>query len=487
MRTRFGVLIGLVAAATLAASASAEVKLSPMFGDHMVLQRNMRAPIWGTADPGESVTVAIGPRKVVVRADNSGNWMARVGPFPAGGPHTITVSGPANSITLSNVLFGEVWIASGQSNMEWPLAAVRNADYEVRNAANPKIRLFVVAKAVKPEPTRELVGSWAECTPETARGFSAVAYFFGRSLFRRLQVPIGLIETAWGGTPAESWTARKWLESDPDLSPMLARIPPPGQTVKADDPSKPAWDAWTPTGLYNAMIAPVAPYGIAGAIWYQGESNASRAYQYRKLFPAMIRCWRETWGQGDFPFIWVQLANFMKRQPEPGESAWAELREAQTMTLSLPKTGQAIAIDIGEADDIHPRNKQDVGIRLCLVAQHMHYGDKDVVASGPTYKSMSIKGSQVTLTFTDIGGGLMTRDGLPLAGFAVAGADRKFHWAQAKIVGSTVVVSCDAVENPVAVRYGWADNPNCNLYNAAGLPAGPFRTDNWPGLTVNNR
>ncbi len=467
--------------------ARAEVKLSPLFGDNMVLQRNVRAPIWGVAAPGESVTVAIGARKVVVRADDSGKWEARVGPFPAGGPHTISVAGQANTITINNVLFGEVWVASGQSNMEWPVAASRNAEYEIKNAVNPAIRLFIVTKASKPEPTRELTGSWSECSPETVRGFSAVAYFFGRALFRRLQVPIGLIESAWGGTPAESWTARAWLESDPDLTPMLARIPPPGQTVKADDPSKPAWDSWTPTGLFNGMIAPIARYSIAGAIWYQGESNASRAYQYRKLFPAMIRCWREAWGQGDFPFLWVQLANFMKRQPEPGDSAWAELREAQTMTLSLPKTGQAIAIDIGEADDIHPRNKQDVGIRLCLLAQNIHYGDRDVVASGPTYKSMSVNGSKVTLTFTNVGGGLMSKDGLPLSGFAVAGPDRKFHRAQARISRSTVIVSSDAVENPVAVRYGWADNPAVSLYNAAGLPAGPFRTDNWPGITVNNR
>jgi sialate O-acetylesterase len=467
--------------------ASAEVKLPPLFGDHMVLQRNMRVPIWGTADPGESVTITTDARKVTVKADTSGNWQARIGPFPAGGPHTIIVSGVANTVTFNNVMYGEVWVASGQSNMEFPMAAVRNAEYEIKNATNTKIRLFNVAKAVKPEPTRELTGAWAECSPETVRGFSAVAYFFGRALYRRLQVPIGLIETAWGGTPAESWTARKWMENDPDLSPMLARIPAPGQTVKPNDPSKPAWDAWTPTGLYNGMIAPIVPYGIAGAIWYQGESNANRAYQYRKLFPAMIRCWREAWGQGDFPFIWVQLANFMKRQAEPGESAWAELREAQTMTLSLPNTGQAIAIDIGEADDIHPRNKQDVGIRLCLQAQRIRYGDKDVVASGPTYKSMTVSGNKAIITFTNVGGGLVAKDGLPLSGFAIAGADRKFHWAQARISGSTVIVSSDAVDNPVAVRYGWADNPACSLYNAAGLPAGPFRTDSWPGLTVNNR
>jgi sialate O-acetylesterase len=477
----------MVAAGALPNAALAEVKLPAIFGNNMVLQRNMRAPIWGTADAGETVSITIGPRKVVVRADATGAWQAKIGPFPAGGPHTITVAGATSTATLTNVMVGEVWVASGQSNMEWPLTASRNAEYEIKNSAQPRIRLFSLAKAVKSEPTRGMEGAWAECGPETVARFSAVAYFFGRALHRRLQIPIGLIQTAWGGTPAESWTARKWLESHEDLTPMLNRIPPPGQTTKADDPSKPAWDAWTPTGLYNGMIAPIVPYGIAGAIWYQGESNAGRAYQYRTLFPAMIRCWREAWGQGDFPFIWVQLANFMKRQPEPAESSWAELREAQSMTLSLPNTGQALAIDIGEADDIHPRNKQDVGIRLCLNAQRIWYGDKDTVASGPTFKSMAVNGSKAVLTFTNIGGGLLARDGLPLSGFAVAGSDRKFRWAQAQIVGSTVVVTSPDVENPIAVRYAWADNPNCTLYNAAGLPAGPFRTDNWPGATVSNR
>jgi sialate O-acetylesterase len=236
------------------------------------------------------------------------------------------------------------------------------------------------------------------------------------------------------------------------------------------------------------MVAPLVPYGIAGTIWYQGESNADRAYQYRKLFPAMIRCWREAWGQGDFPFLWVQLANFMKRQPDPGESKWAELREAQTMTLSLPKTGQAVIIDIGEADDIHPKNKQDVGVRLALLALKIAYGEKDIIASGPMYKSMSVKGNTVTVTFDNVGSGLTTSDGLPIAGFAVAGADRKFHWADAKIGSTnTVILTCRDVDNPVAVRYAWADNPRCNLVNSAGLPACPFRTDNWPGLTDNAR
>jgi len=468
--------------------AGAVVKTPAIFGDHMVLQRNVRAPVWGTANPGESVTVQIASRKVTTRADATGKWMVRIGPFPAGGPHTMTVAGEENTLTFQNVMFGEVWVASGQSNMEWPLIAARNGEAEVRNANNPNLRLFIVAKAALPEPASDCKGAWAECTPESARNFSAVAYFFGKNLYRRLQIPIGLIETAWGGTPAESWTSRKWLESDPDFAPIVERIPEPGQTTKKGDPTKPAWDSWTPTALYNGMVAPIVPYAIAGAIWYQGESNAGRAYQYRKLFPAMIRCWREAWGQGDFPFLWVQLANFMKRATEPGDSAWAELREAQTMTLSLPKTGQAVIIDIGEADDIHPRNKQDVGMRLALQAQVVAYGDHSLLASGPIYKSMTVRGNKAIVTFTHVGTGLRTSDGLPVAGFAIAGRDRKFYWAEAQIQGKDkVVLSSPNVEEPVAVRYAWADNPRCNLVNSADLPACPFRTDDWPGVTINNR
>jgi sialate O-acetylesterase len=268
---------------------------------------------------------------------------------------------------------------------------------------------------------------------------------------------------------------------------MLSRIPTAEQEASATRGGQPAWNAWTPTGLYNGMIAPIVPYGIAGAIWYQGESNAGRAYQYRTLFPAMIRSWREAWNQGDFPFVWVQLANFTKRLPEPAESDWAELREAQTMTLALPKTGQAVIIDIGEADDIHPRNKQDVGQRLAIQAQAIAYGDADLPSSGPTYKSMVVKAGKAIVTFANTAGGLESRDQMPIGGFAVAGTDRKFVWAEARISGSTVLVSSPSVPEPVAVRYGWANNPNCNLYNSAGLPAGPFRTDDWPGVTVDKR
>lgn len=481
------VMLALAAGIVSAGQARAELKLPSIFGDHMVLQRNRRVPIWGHADANQAITVSVGSRRVTVRSDSEGRWMARIGPFPAGGPHEITVQADQDVVALRDVMFGEVWIASGQSNMEWPLASSRNAASEVQSASNNQLRLFIVGKSPIAHPVDDCTGKWSVCSPDSAAGFSAVAYFFGRALYRRLQIPIGLIETAWGGTPAESWTPRKWLEGDPDLTPMLSRIPPPGQTTKPNDPSKPAWDSWTPTSLYNGMIAPLVPYAAAGFIWYQGESNADRAYQYRKLFPAMIRSWREAWKDPDMAFLWVQLANFMKRAQEPGDSAWAELREAQTMTLSLARTGQAVIIDIGEADDIHPRNKQDVGMRLALQAQAIVYGDKDILASSPMFDRMSANGNKVTVTFTHTGRGLTTQDGLPAAGFAIAGRDRIFHWADARVQGNAVVLTSPKVDAPIAVRYGWADNPHVNLVNSAGLPACPFRTDIWQGVTINNR
>jgi len=328
-----------------------------------------------------------------------------------------------------------------------------------------------------------------------------------------LNVPIGLIDTSYGGTPAEAWTRRKILESDSDFKPILddyaqleknypetkkkydqavagwekeiAKAKAEGNEPpqKPWEPTKPG-SAGTPTVLYNAMISPLIPYSIAGAIWYQGEANAGRAYSYRKLLPAMIKNWRTDWGQGDFPFLIVQLANYTPVQPEPGESDWAELREAQLMTLSTPNTGLAVTIDIGDAVDIHPRNKQDVAMRLALWALAKTYGRKDIVYSGPLYNSMNVAGNAIVLNFNNIGGGLVAKSNEPLKGFAIAGEDHKFVWADANIVGDTVVVSSQKVPNPVAVRYAWANNPVCNLYNKEGLPASPFRTDDWPGVTA---
>jgi len=429
--------------------------------------------------------------------------------MPAGGPFQMTVTGK-NTIVLNNILVGEVWVASGQSNMEWPVALSNNAEQEIVSANYPQIRLFVVPKAVSGYPRKDLSGgTWQPCTPEAVRDFSAVAYFFARELHRALKVPVGVIMAAWGGTPAESWTSKPTLLSIPSLRYLVenwrnaernypqalenyrqrlaeweraveqARAEGKPEPKKPDFPQDPRRNLWKPSGLFNAMIAPIVPYAIQGAIWYQGESNVGRAYEYRTLFPAMIRDWREVWGQGDFPFLFVQLANFMPTRPEPGESAWAELREAQLLTLSLPKTGMAVAIDIGDANDIHPRNKQDAGKRLALNALAIAYGEK-VVYSGPIYARMKREGNAVRLYFQHVDGGLTTPNGEPLKGFAIAGADRKFVWAEARIEGSMVVVHSSQVPQPVAVRYGWADN----LYNKVGLPASPFRTDDWPGVTA---
>ena len=393
----------------------------------------------------------------------------------------------------------------------------RNAAAEIQSAVYPKIRLFTAEHIIAGKPQFDVSGKWETCTPDTVEFFSAVGYYFGRDLHKARGVPVGLIHTSWGGTPAESWTSKPVLQADPDFKPILDRWQESfaGYPKKLDHWYKHTLAAWRkkadqveaqgrpipkppelprdprqhphrPSGLYNAMIHPLIPFGIKGAIWYQGESNANRAYQYRTLFPAMIQNWRTDWGQGDFPFLFVQLANFKAREDEPGESDWAELREAQTMTLSLPNTGMAVTIDIGEANDIHPTNKQDVGSRLALAARAIAYGEQ-IVYSGPMYDSMTVEGETIRLRFKHVGGGLLAKGGGALKGFAVAGADRKFVWADAKIDGDTIVVSSGKVAQPVAVRYAWAINPECNLYNKQGLPASPFRTDDWPGRTVDAR
>jgi sialate O-acetylesterase len=494
----------------------ADIKLPAIIGDNMVLQQGEKVAIWGWADPGEEVMVGVSWRsmKWAVTADEDGKWSFKMASPKVGGPYKMTLTGK-NSITIKNILVGEVWVASGQSNMQFAVRQANNAEQEIAEANYPKIRLFYVKRTVADEPQSDCEGSWVECSPETVPGFSAVAYFFGRDLYKELDVPVGLIHTSWGGTPAEAWTRRGVLEAMPECAPILKRYADAvenypkameeyeqklaewkeaAEKAKADGTNPPRrprepfgpGHPHTPSGLYNAMIAPLIPYGIAGAIWYQGESNAGRAYQYRTLFPAMIKNWRKDWGLGQFPFLFVQLANFMQTKPEPGDSAWAELREAQLMTLSLPNTGMAVIIDIGEADNIHPKNKQDVGKRLALWALAKTYGKK-LVYSGPIYKSMKVDGNSIVLSFDHVGGGLVAKGGEELKGFAIAGADKKFVWADAKIEGDTVVVSSEKVAEPVAVRYAWADNPVCNLYNKEDLPASPFRTDDWPGVTVNNK
>ncbi len=488
-----------------------DVTLPAVIGDHMVVQRDMHVPIWGKAEPGEDVTVTVGAAAATAKAGADGTWIVRLAPMPAGGPIEIGVKGK-NEIVLRDVLVGDVWVCSGQSNMQWTVGGSANAAEEIAKAVHPGIRLFSVPRVVAVEPLDDVKASWALLSPETVRDFSAVGYFFGRDLYAAMGVPVGLIHSSWGGTPAESWTTRATLEAYPEYRPLLeywnkrvAEYPEAVQRhekavaaweeaaakAKAENkeappkpgpPGNPQGDAWYPGGLWNGMLAPLAPFAIQGAIWYQGESNADRAYQYRLLFPAMIRDWRQMWGQGDFSFFFVQLANFRAVNDKPVESDWAELREAQLMTLALPKTGMAVAIDIGEAGDIHPRNKQDVGRRLALAAQAVAHG-KDIVYSGPLYQHMKVEGGAIRLFFTHTGSGLLCK-GDALKGFAIAGADRSFQWADARIDGATVVVSAQGIANPVAVRYAWSINPVCNLFNKEGLPASPFRTDNWPGVTA---
>jgi sialate O-acetylesterase len=509
-------LLAILVLAAMVLPARAEVKLPALIGDNMVLQEGKRVAIWGTAEPGEQVRVTLGEEKATAAADGEGRWKVELGPLKAGGPFEMTVTGK-NSITLHNVAVGEVWICSGQSNMEMAVGnsprawgGVLNAAEEIAAGNYPMIRQFTVRKAVAGQPQRDAEGEWKVANPETVGEFSAVAYFFGRDLYKALNVPVGLIDSSWGGTPAEAWTSAPALAADPELKTILDEwkektaeypklleqfqrelkgweqssekaeaegrpAPPPPQM-----PADPRSNSWRAAGLYNGMIAPLLPYTMAGAIWYQGESNADRAYQYRKLFPAMIRNWRRAWGEVDFPFLFVQLAGF--RQPWAPRTAWAELREAQTMALALPKTGMAVTVDIGEPYDIHPKNKQEVGRRLALAAEAIAYGRK-VVYSGPMYDSMSVEGAGVRLRFTHAGGGLVAK-GESLKGFEIAGEDRRFVAAEARISGETVVVRSSKVPHPVAVRYGWDDYPECNLYNKAGLPASPFRTDDWPGVTM---
>jgi sialate O-acetylesterase len=497
MKRRLRSFLLLLSFALVAANtARADVKLPALISDGMVLQQEMAVPLWGWADEGESVTVEFQNQKVTTTA-RDGKWTVQLKPLKAGGPFTLTVSGK-NGIELKNVLVGEVWICGGQSNMEWRLRQSDNAEAEIAAAKYPMIRLFNTPRAELDAPITDVKAEWKECSPETAAAFSAVGYYFGRDLHKARNVPVGLIHNAVGGSPAESWTSAGVLNNDAEYKQFAADYPKRmGQyekamekykedSEKAKAENKPAPRApgkpWMPSGLYNGMLAPLAPYAIKGVIWYQGEANAGRAYQYRRLFPTMIRDWRELWAQGDFPFLFVQLAAFGPNSQTPGESDWAELREAQLMTLSAsPKTGMALAIDVGNYDSIHPTNKQPVGERLALAARAVAYGEK-IVYSGPVYQSMKIEGDKVVLNFQHAGGGLEARGG-ELKGFIIAGEDKVWREAKAEIKGDRVIVSSPEVSKPAAVRYAWAKYPTCNLYNKEGLPATPFRTDDWPGVT----
>ncbi len=494
-------LTKLYMVSVLAASCTwtvADVQPNGLFSPGAVLQQGKPLPVWGSAATGEKVTVSIQGQTVSTTATN-GHWSLRLQPLKAGGPFTMTIAGQ-NQLTIDGILVGEVWVCSGQSNMGFTLARAENAQEAIAQANDPQLKLFEVPRGPADAPVTEVNATWQETTPNSASNFSAVAYFFGRDLRKQLKVPVGLIWSAVGGTPAEAWTPRETLAADPELAKILAKHE---LAVKNYDPAKakaarekaskqrqqavekaraegqqppaapraasaPASSLGRPAGLYNGMIAPLCPFAIAGVIWYQGEANSGRAAEYQKLFPAMIGSWRKNWGQGDFPFLFVQIA------PHNGMSP--EIREAQLLAWQqVPQTALVVTTDVGEAQDIHPRKKEPVGARLALAARAVAYGEK-IEYSGPVYDSMTVRAEQAVISFKHLGGGLVAKGGA-LKGFSIAGESGQFTSATAEIDGDKVVVSSEAVQIPKAVRYGWSNTPDINLFNRAGLPATPFRTD----------
>jgi sialate O-acetylesterase len=496
----------------------ADVTLAPLFTDHAVLQQGKPVPVWGHAAPGEPITVTFRDQTVQATAGKDGSWIVYLAPLHPGSPADLVVTG-RNTLRLQDVVVGEVWVCSGQSNMEFrvwgppgDVYRVDDADAEVAAATHPLIRQFKVERAVAAQPADTAQGSWVVCSPETVGQFTAVGYFFARDLAARLNVPIGIINSTWGGTAIESWLSEAALQSDPAFAVVgqrwaqalaeapklraereatLAQLAAGEAAARAAGPEKLAafeksrpWlpplpgpdspDA--PGGLFNGMINPLLPGAIRGVLWYQGESNVGRPAEYGALFKALITYWRRHWGQGDFPFYFVQLPNYQ----DPGDPtgvAWARLREAQASALALPNTGMAVTIDVGDPHNIHPRNKQEVGRRLALIARHEVY---DIAGDwcGPMFQAAVREGAAMRVTFAHAGSGLVARD-KPLAGFVLAGIDRHFYPAAARIDGGTVVVTAPEVTYPVAVRYAWADAPDANLFDGAGLPAAPFRSDDW--------
>lgn len=492
-------LVLLCLATGLPLTASAEVQLPKIFGNHMVLQRDQENRIWGWAEAGEKLTISIAQHTVQTVTNAQGRFEAKLPAMQAGGPHSLTITG-TDTVEFKDVLVGEVWVCSGQSNMQWSVDQANDPDLEKLTAKFPKIRLITVPRVGTQEPQDDFEGEWQQCSPETVGQFSAVGYFFGRQLHQTLNVPIGLIDNAWGGSACEAWIRRDTLEDQAQYQPLMDRwvaIEKEYATISkqpnGDKKAKQRLANVTrqmrgqhrPGNLYNGVLRPIIGYGIRGVIWYQGETNASRAYQYRSLFPLMIQQWRDEWKQNAFPFYWVSLADFRAEVNGPQGSDWAELREAQTMTMSqLENTGEAIIIDLGEAADIHPKNKQDVAKRLARWALARDYGF-EIVHRSPIYQSMEIKNNKIVVTLDHVGGGLDTFDVREPLGFTIAGEDQKFVSAKAKIISANQIeIWSDGVTMPVAVRYAWADNPVCNVQNREGLPVTPFRSDDWPGVTA---
>ncbi len=519
------VLVTIFSISFAAAAKPPTVSLPAIFGDNMVLQRNCPVPVWGAAAPGETVTVEFAGQKASVTADAAGKWKTTLKPMPANSkPTVLTVRGSSNTVSIKNIVVGDVWICSGQSNMAWSVKISLQAKKEVSTANFPLIRHIKVPCRASDRPLVNFRGKWQKCSPQTVGNFTAAGYFFARRLYQELNVPIGLINTTWGGTRIEPWIPQigfarikqqkfaanilKRLESaDPTtvagkaaFNKSIANVEAWADKAKADvaagklPPALPTVPSignkhTYPACLYRGMVAPLVPYAIRGVIWYQGESNGNEGVSYYHKKRALVGSWRQVWGQGDFPFYWVQLANFRTDKKTPaGGDGFAKTRDAQRKALDIPKTGMAVIIDIGATRDIHPKNKQDVGARLAQLALSKEYGKK-IVPNGPLYKGYKIEDGKIRVSFDNVGGGLIVGKkvglaptqavpGGKLARFAICGADKKWAWADAVIDGESVLVSSPNVPNPVAVRYAYSGNPlGANLYNKEGIPASPFRTD----------
>jgi sialate O-acetylesterase len=486
----------------------AAITLPALISNNMVMQQNSKVALWGWGDPGEKVTITTSwnYKTTTVTTDANGKWITYVPTAKAGGPYDLTFSA-TNKITISNVLLGEVWLASGQSNMEFFVGKTTSASYtgvinyeqEIKEANYPMIRQIDVPNKVAETEEKDFKAVWKSCTPQTVDSFSAVAYYFARDIYKATGFPVGIINATWGGTPAESWTKKELLEKDTDFNAILDRY---NEDVKAYPEKatayKMALDKYradtskqkgaaplqpmgptsnkSPYKLYNGMIAPLIPFTLKGIIWYQGENNADRAYQYRRLFPTLIKSWRSDFKNEKLPFYFVQIS--------PHRSQNAEIREAQLLTYrTVPNTSIVVTTDNGDSLDIHPRNKKLVGERLALWALHHEYGKKNITFSGPLYKSMKKQGSKIEISFDFTDGGLVVKNGEELTEFAIAGEDQKFVPAKAMIKGDKVIVWSDDIKTPAAVRFAWKNVPKPNLFNKAGLPASPFRTDHWKGMT----
>lgn len=515
VRIKFLSILGLLLFLSL--GARAEVHLPDILGSSMVLQQNQKVPIWGTAEAGETVIVSFQKQKLTVVADAKGSWRADLKPLKADfTPQTLIIEGK-NKIELKDILIGEVWLMTGQSNMQRLLRETANGEEVQAKANHPNIRLFNASREVAFKKKQGKLGEWAACTPESVNEFTAAGYYFGVELEKELKVPIGLLNSSYGGSQAEAWTPVEYLTANPDLKATVERTKiwdeerPRVKVEYAEaikkwreesekqkaagvrpSPSPGVPDALrdyrVAASIYDGMIAPLMPFAIRGAAWYQGESNEARAEQYNILLPVMIRSWRERWGEGNFPFGIIQLPNYRRVSETPEEAAWSFIREAQRRTaLNTENTGLIVTIDIGEAGDIHPKNKLDVGRRMAVWALKDVYGRK--LMDAPEFKKAEVKDAKIILTFDEVGIGLKIKDGEKLDEFAIAGADKKFVWAEAKIVGKNKIeVSSPNIAQPVAVRYAFNSNPkHPNLTNDSGIPASPFRTDDWPDPTSGKR